>query len=154
MAILRLTAMVVVVGLVLTAASQAAEEEVLRAPPMPEWKLLYKVDPEYPPAALRHRIQGAVRFEAVIGKDGHIERLRLISGHPLLVRAAREAAQQWIYRPTLLQGKPGRVVTEIEVQFQLDPHGNPLKEDNRKRAGSADLRFCDSAALKPCCGTL
>jgi periplasmic protein TonB len=90
---------------------------------MPEGKLLHKVDPEYPPAALQHRIHGIVRFNAIIGKDGHIERLRLIDGHPLLVRAAREAVQQWIYRPTLLGDKPVRVITQIAVPFELNPYG-------------------------------
>jgi protein TonB len=131
MAVLRLVALVFVAGLAVAAAPQAADEQVLRTPSMPEWKLLHKVDPEYPSAALQYRIQGTVRFNAVIGKDGHIERLRLISGHPLLVRAAREAARQWIYRPTLLGDKPLRVITHIEVQFQLVPSGNPLKHNNR-----------------------
>jgi protein TonB len=128
MAILRLTAMVIALGLVFAAASQAAEE-VLRAPSM---EPLQKVDPAYPSAALRYRIQGTVRLEALVGKDGHIERLRLLSGHPLLVRAAKEAALRWVYRPTLLRGKPVRAVTVIEVQFQLDSHGNPLKKDKPK----------------------
>jgi protein TonB len=92
-------------------------------PLMPERKLLHKVDPEYPPAALQHRIQGTVRFNAIIGKDGHIERLRLIDGHPLLVRSARQAVQQWIYRPALLGDKPVRVITQIDVPFQLDHFG-------------------------------
>jgi TonB family protein len=126
MAILRLSAMVVVIGLVLAAVSQAAEEAVLQAPSM---QPVYKVDPKYPPAALRYRIQGTVRLEALISKDGHVERLRLLSGHPLLVRAAREAAQQWVYRPTLLRGKPVRVVTEMDVHFRLDSYRNPLKKD-------------------------
>jgi protein TonB len=93
---------------------------------------VYKIDPEYPPAALRFRIQGTVRFEALIAEDGHIARLRLVSGHPLLVRAAREAAQKWIFRPTLRRGKPVRVITEFDVEFQLDSHGNPVKKDNAK----------------------
>jgi hypothetical protein len=76
MGILRLTAMVVLIGLVVAAVSQAAEEEVLRAPSM---EPLYEVDPKYPPAALRNRIQGMVRFEAIIGDDGHVESLRLAS---------------------------------------------------------------------------
>jgi TonB family protein len=129
MAIIRLTAIAVVTGLVLAAASRVAGEEVLRAR---STEPLYKVDPKYPPAALRHRIQGTVRFEALIGKDGYVERLRLLSGHALLVRAAREAARQWVYRPTLLRGKPTRVITEIEVEFQLDSYGNPAKKDNPK----------------------
>jgi TonB family protein len=129
MVIIRLTAIAVVTGLVLAAASRVAGEEVLRARSM---EPLYKVDPKYPPAALRRRIEGTVRFEALIGKDGYVERLRLLSGHPLLVRAAREAAQQWVYRPTLLRGNPARVITEIEVEFQLDSYGNPAKKDNPK----------------------
>jgi protein TonB len=126
----RFLAALIVAGIVAAAAPPATDEPVLRTPSMPAWKLLHRVDPEYPSAALQHRIQGTVRFSASIGKDGHIERLRLISGHPLLVRAAREAAQQWIYRPTLLGNIPVRVMTEIEVHFQLNPYGQPLKKDH------------------------
>jgi TonB family protein len=125
----RFLATLILAGLVAPAAPQVTDEPVLRTPSMPEWKLLHRVDPEYPSAALQHRIQGTVRFSAGIGKDGHIERLRLISGHPLLVQAAREAAQQWIYRPTLLGNKPVRVTTEIDIHFTLDPSGQPLKKD-------------------------
>jgi outer membrane biosynthesis protein TonB len=117
MSVLSLIALVGMAGLVL-----AADEQVLRMPWMPEGKLLHKVDPEYPPAALQHRIHATVRFSAIIGKDGHIERLRLIDGHPLLVGAAREAVQQWIYRPTFLGDKPVRVITQIAVPFELNPY--------------------------------
>jgi len=92
---------------------------------MPAWKLLHRVDPVYPFAALEYRVQGTVRFTALIGKDGHIESLRLVSGHPLLVRAAREAVQQWMYTPTLLDGKAARVVTNIDVPFLLYPSVDP-----------------------------
>jgi TonB family protein len=132
MVVLRLVATVIVAGLVAAAAPQPADEPVLRMPSIPEWKILHKVEPEYPSAALQHRIQGTVRFNAIIGKDGHIERLRLMSGHPLLARAAREAAQHWIYRSTLLNDKPVRVITQIEIHFQLDAYGKPLKNDNRE----------------------
>jgi TonB family protein len=115
MGVLRLIATVIMVGLVLLAAPQVPDEQALRMPSMPEWKLLHKVEPEYPPIALERRIQGTVRFTATIGTDGHIEDLRLISGHPLLVPAARKAAQQWIYGPTLLGDKPVRVITIIDV---------------------------------------
>ena len=128
-----------VASVVAAAAPQPAEEPLLRTPSIPEWKLLRKVDPQYPSTALQHRIQGIVRFNATIGKDGHIERLRLVSGHPLLVRAAREAVQQWIYRPTVLGGRPVRVITQIEVPFQLDSYGKPLKNDNRDLNKSVGL---------------
>jgi periplasmic protein TonB len=65
------------------------------------------------------RVQGTVEFTATIGTDGHIENLQLVRGHPLLVNAAKEAVLQWIYRPTLLNGNPVAVITEISVPFQL-----------------------------------
>jgi TonB family protein len=81
--------------------------------------LIRSVDPVYPPLALQARIQGTVRFTAIIGRDGRIQNLQLVSGHPLLVQAAREAANQWEYKPTLLNGDPVEVVTIVEVSFKL-----------------------------------
>lgn len=128
----KLVLIVATGSFVLATALAADNDQVVRTPSMPDWKLLYRVDPDYPSAALQHHIQGTVRFEAVISRDGHIERLRLLGGHPLLRQAARRAAEQWIYRPTLLGGKPVRVITEIQVQFQLDPYGRPLKSVHRE----------------------
>ena len=81
--------------------------------------LIRKVTPVYPPLAKQARIQGVVHFTAIIGKDGTIQNLTLISGHPLLVEAARQAVSQWQYRPTLLNGDPVEVVTQIDVNFTL-----------------------------------
>ncbi len=82
-------------------------------------KLIESSQPEYPPLARQARIQGTVRFTAVIGTDGHVVDLRLVSGHPLLVPAAQEAAKQYVYQPTLLNGVPVEVVTQIDVNFTL-----------------------------------
>jgi protein TonB len=60
-----------------------------------------------------------VEFEAVIGKDGTIEELKVLRGHPLLVKAALDAVRRWRYQPTLLNGEPIEVVTEITVNFKL-----------------------------------
>ena len=60
-----------------------------------------------------------MRLSAVIGKDGTIQNLEVISGHPLLVPAALEAVKQWVYQPTLLNGEPVEVVTQIDVNFTL-----------------------------------
>jgi TonB family protein len=79
-----------------------------------------KVDPAYPPLARQAKIQGTVRFRATIGKDGSVVNLELISGHPLLVAAAKAAAKQWTYKPTLLNGQPVEVVTSIDVNFSLN----------------------------------
>jgi TonB family protein len=84
-----------------------------------EVNLIRKVDPIYPPLAFQARIQGTVRFTAIIGRDGRIQNLQLLSGHPLLVQAAREAVNQWEYKPTLLNGSPVEVVTQVDVNFTL-----------------------------------
>jgi protein TonB len=75
--------------------------------------------PIYPPLAKAARIQGHVLFSAIIGRDGTIQNLQLISGHPLLVPAAQEAVRQWVYQPTLLNGEPVEVITQIDVNFTL-----------------------------------
>ncbi|MEO7650466.1 MAG: energy transducer TonB, partial [Bryobacteraceae bacterium] len=75
--------------------------------------------PVYPPLAKQARIQGVVRLNAIIGKDGSIQDLKAASGHPLLVPAALAAVQQWQYKPTLLNGEPVEVVTVIDVNFTL-----------------------------------
>jgi len=81
--------------------------------------LVRKVTPVYPPLAKQARVQGTVRFSAIIGKDGAIQNLQLVSGHPLLVPAATEAVKQWVYKPTLLNGEPVEVITQIDVNFTL-----------------------------------
>ena len=58
-------------------------------------------------------------FTAIISKDGNIQNLKLVRGHPLLVNAAKEAVKQWVYKPTLLNGEPVEVITDIIVNFTL-----------------------------------
>lgn len=82
-------------------------------------RLIFQPKPDYPPLAKMARIQGTVRLEAVISRDGTIQDLKVVSGHPLLVKAALEAVQRWRYQPTLLNGDPVEVVTEIDVNFTL-----------------------------------
>jgi periplasmic protein TonB len=81
--------------------------------------LVRKVQPVYPPLARQARIQGTVLLRAQISKDGSIENLQLISGHPMLAPAAIEAVKQWKYRPYLLNGEPVEVDTEVVVNFTL-----------------------------------
>jgi TonB family protein len=81
--------------------------------------LIYKVQPVYPPDARQARIQGTVVLRAVIGKDGRIANLQVISGPKELARAAIGAVQQWRYRPYSLMGTPVAVDTEVQVNFQL-----------------------------------
>jgi protein TonB len=83
-------------------------------------KLVNRVQPVYPPLARQTRISGTVRLHALISKTGSVESLEVLSGHPLLVRAAMDAVQQWRYQPTLLNGEPVEVDTTIDVIFSLN----------------------------------
>jgi len=73
----------------------------------------------YPPLAKAARIQGRVRLQAIISKQGTIENLQVLIGHPMLVTAAVQAVRQWRYRPYVLNGEPVEVETEITVNFVL-----------------------------------
>jgi TonB family protein len=81
--------------------------------------LVTEVPPVYPPLAKQARIQGTVRFAVRIGTSGRVENIQAISGHPLLVPSAQDAVRQWVYRPTLLNGEPVTVETQVDVVFQL-----------------------------------
>ena len=82
--------------------------------------LINKVNPEYPPLARQTRIQGTVHLHVIIGQDGSVQQLEVLSGHPLLVQAALDAVRQWKYRPTQLNGQPVEVDTTIDVIFSLN----------------------------------
>ena len=81
--------------------------------------LIRKVQPVYPPLARQARIQGNVVLQAEISKDGTIENLRLMSGHPMLAPSAIEAVKQWRYKPYFLNGEPVEVETVVTVNFTL-----------------------------------
>src|ERR1700678_3130044 len=81
--------------------------------------LIRKVNPTYPPLARQGRISGQVILRGVISKDGSIENLSLVSGHPMLAPAAIDAVKQWKYKPYLLNGEPVEVDTEVQVNFTL-----------------------------------
>lgn len=82
--------------------------------------LINRVQPNYPPLARQTRISGTVRLHAIISKDGTVQQLEVLSGHPLLVQAALDAVRQWRYRPTTLNGEPVEVDTTIDVIFSLN----------------------------------
>jgi TonB family protein len=82
-------------------------------------KLISKVEPVYPPLATAARIQGMVHFSAVIGANGGILSAQVLDGSPLLAPSATDAVKQWRYAPTLVNGTPVEIVTEIEVEFLL-----------------------------------
>ncbi|HYX69649.1 MAG TPA: energy transducer TonB [Terriglobales bacterium] len=81
--------------------------------------LVSRVEPQYPAMAKTARVQGQVLLQAVISKQGNIENLRVVSGHPMLIQSAIDAVKQWRYKPYLLNGEPVEVETEILVDFKL-----------------------------------
>jgi protein TonB len=86
---------------------------------MMEGNLVRRVQPDYPALARSARIQGQVLLSAVISKDGAIQNLQVLAGHPMLVRAAVDAVRQWRYRPYILNNEPVEVETRIAVNFSL-----------------------------------
>lgn len=83
--------------------------------------LIAQAKPSYPPGCKAEGVEGTVVFKAIIGKDGSIMSLEQVNKQvdARLADAAREAVQQWRYRPTLLNGNPVEVVTTIEINFTL-----------------------------------
>lgn len=81
--------------------------------------LLTKVTPEYPLAAKKARVQGTVVLRAVIGKDGNVKNLRVVSGPQELQQSSLDAVRQWIYKPYLLNGDKTEVITTVNVVYSL-----------------------------------
>jgi bla regulator protein blaR1 len=82
-------------------------------------QIVHKVPPVYPDEAKKERIQGKVELDAVIGKTGNVEELKVVSGPKELQQSALDAVRQWTYRPFLLNGTPVDVRTTIHVVYSL-----------------------------------
>ena len=82
-------------------------------------QLTHQVTPQYPVTARQQRVEGTVVLQAVIGKDGSVQKLSVVSGPSMLTKAAMEAVKQWRYRPFALNGEPVEADTQINVNFKL-----------------------------------
>jgi protein TonB len=87
--------------------------------PVQAAKLVSKVDPVYPAQARAAGIEGEVVLNITISEDGHVEAAEPTDGNAMLATAAVEAVKQWVYRPTLLNGQPVTVMTQVTVPFKL-----------------------------------
>jgi TonB family protein len=105
--------------LLLSSISFAQQSSPVQGEQISSTVFLYKVTPEYPKPAKRHRIQGKGVLQAVIGKDGHIRELTPISGPDELIPSAVKAVRQWVYQPFVWQGNIVEVDTQITVTFTL-----------------------------------
>jgi len=104
---------------VLPVAAPPARIPPVRISHISEGDLIRKILPSCPPLARAARIQGQVVLQALISREGAIENLRVLAGHPMLVPAAIEAVRQWRYRPYVLNNEPVEVETQITVNFSL-----------------------------------
>ncbi len=90
-----------------------------RVSAMMEGYLIHQVEPVYPRLARAAGVEGTVELRAVITRQGTIEKLQVLRGPPLLVKAAVDAVAEWRYRPYLLNGEPVEVDTDVTVKFSL-----------------------------------
>ena len=79
--------------------------------------LVHKVQPIYPTQARQARVQGNVVLDAVVSEQGRVEEVKVVAGSPMLAQAAMEAVRQWRYTPYLLNGKPIKKQTRINITF-------------------------------------
>jgi TonB family protein len=84
-------------------------------------RLITKVAPQYPQTARAEHLQGTVKMHALIDKDGSLFQLYVVKGYCSLAQASIDAVKKWRYSPTLLEGQPVQVDTEIDVIFTLHP---------------------------------
>jgi len=113
-------------------------------------RLVNQPRPAYPELAKDARIQGTVKLQVIVGVDGKVMELSVISGHPLLVQAALDAVRQWQYQPTLLNGKPVEVVTAVDVVFTLPTDSSTAATTPTSQADPTDLEMKAAlAALDP-----
>jgi len=95
-------------------------KRIIQTSQLDQAQILHRVDPVYPELGKRMRVSGTVELRGIIGTDGRIRSLQVLSGHPLLVKAAVDAVSQWIYKPTRLSGQPVEVDAPISVVFRLN----------------------------------
>ncbi|MFZ0419253.1 MAG: energy transducer TonB [Candidatus Sulfotelmatobacter sp.] len=105
--------------------ANAAERERLSPESVPE--LRQTVEATYPLLGQHARVQGSVVLQAVVGTDGSIESLRILSGPAILTTAAQQAVRQWRFKPYLQNGQPVETKARITVNFSIQISDNPAK---------------------------
>jgi periplasmic protein TonB len=78
-----------------------------------------KVPPDYPAVAKQLKMQGTVELEAVISTEGTVAEVHIVSGNPVLTKAAVEAVKKWKFTPVMEDGKPARAVAPISLEFKM-----------------------------------
>lgn len=109
---------------------QAAQKEPLRVSGIVmQTQLVEGAPPKYPKDALKKKVQGLVKLDVIIGRNGRVKSVKVTDGPKELVKAAEKAVKHWRYKPTLYKGKPVEVETAVSVRFKLLP---PAKKKTAK----------------------
>lgn len=90
--------------------------------PTEKAKIIHMVKPVYPREAKEKGIHGIVNLSVLVGKDGHVKKIRVESGPPILVKASVVAIRQWVYEKTFFRGKPVEFETSVTFYFELPRH--------------------------------
>ena len=102
-----------------TTETQVKRPRVVRMTTLDPAMLIHRVEPSYPILARQTHREGRVELRAIIGTDGTIQSLQIVSGDPMFLRSALEAVQQWHYKPTILNGQPVEIDTYITVIYTM-----------------------------------
>jgi protein TonB len=81
--------------------------------------VLRRVEPEYPADALQQKIEGPVVLDVRISPVGQVQAMTLVAGQPLLVQAAKDAVQQWRFKPHSVNGHPATMQARVTLNFRL-----------------------------------
>ncbi|MGC2420102.1 MAG: TonB family protein [Candidatus Acidiferrales bacterium] len=117
-------------------------------------RLIHNVAPVYPADAKAAHVEGTVVLHAIIAKDGTVKNLEVVSGPPMLTDAAMDAVKQWTYHPTLLNGEPVEVDTQVTVHFVLDDDSQgqaaaPPGAEAPETGASSAPQFAPPAQIDP-----
>jgi periplasmic protein TonB len=100
--------------------ARPAVRVIHRSEGVQQTQLISRVLPGYPEIARAARISGTVELIVLVGRDGHVISVQVLSGSPLLASAAKNAVEQWRYRPAVLDGQAVEVEARVTVKFVLD----------------------------------
>jgi TonB family protein len=103
------------------AAMQQSNEPVAVSEAAARTMLIHSVDPVYPPEGLAQKLQGPVVLQALVGRDGSVEDLKIVRGYFILGRAAIAAVKQWKFQPYTLNGHAAATQTVITINFRYPP---------------------------------
>jgi protein TonB len=98
---------------------QVTRPQIVRMTHLDPAMLIHRVEPKYPALAIQTHREGRVELRAIIGTDGTIQSLQVVSGDTLFLMSAREAVEQWRYKPTYLNGQAVEIDTFITVVYTM-----------------------------------